>query len=494
MPGHTKEGIMAGPGVRCCCPHCDSHLNLKDARLAGKKIKCPRCHGVFVVEPLGTEEVEEASRPTAPGRARPRESDDRIQDEKAGPRNTAARRTGDDEEEDARARRHDDEDDRPRRSRDRDEEDEEDRPRRKKRRKPKQSSVLLWALIGGGMVVVAGVTILLVVLLNRKSGDDGAGPHAGGVADQFVDVGGPWPEPPPFRGWAPSPDSVITFHVALIGTSFQRDGREGIQDAEELVAIKLAALVGPMVGPRTGSLGASTDGPGGQRRMTSLYAPVTQPAQALADKIDFGTVRSVNGRTITLVVRVPEGPPASADAVTRALYRLQRAGPRGREEAARSLKDVKPDQRRDEVAKALEPLLADPKSSAREPAMEALGAWGNKDTVAVLIKALDHQEARSAALRAIGRLKDERAIEPIARYFDDVGELGAAADALKSMGPAAETVVRKQLKHKSLQVRLKACEVLEVIGTKASLQDLEAVSKDLGGPADRAIKAINGRP
>jgi hypothetical protein len=44
-----------------------------------------------------------------------------------------------------------------------------------------------------------------------------------------------------------------------------------------------------------------------------------------------------------------------------------------------------------------------------------------------------------------------------------------------------------------LLVRWKVCEILQAIGTKASLPELEKVAKDLGGPADQAITAIKGR-
>jgi hypothetical protein len=277
-----------------------------------------------------------------------------------------------------------------------------------------------------------------------------------------------------------APDSTITVHVAGAADEPTRDA---IRD-------KLGALAD--AGRGSGVSSASQGD-----RMTVRITPVRDP-KAFADKIDFGTVRSVDGRIITMIARKVEGAPAAnADVVTKALFDLKSPSVHRRMEAVRRLKETLPDERRGEVTKALEPLVTDSDHFTREWAIEALGVWGTKETVPVLLKAMNQKETRGAAITALGRLKDERAIEPIAERLEDFFDRRPASEALKKMGPAAEKAVLKRLNHSDNQVRTTACDILKVIGTKESLPALQKVIAEndffLTPKAKETVQVITAR-
>jgi len=66
---------------------------------------------------------------------------------------------------------------------------------------------------------------------------------------------------------------------------------------------------------------------------------------------------------------------------------------------------------------------------------------------------------------------------------------------LIAIGPMAEGAVAKSLKHERPEVRLACCEILSIIGTKASIASLRPlVARDRVGEAARtAIGTINRR-
>src|SRR5262249_38663195 len=136
----------------------------------------------------------------------------------------------------------------------------------------------------------------------------------------------------------------------------------------------------------------------------------------------------------------PAAPP-NADAVTRALSQLQSTNFGTRQEALRKLKEMLPDdKRRAEVVRALEPLLNNDDHFTHRWAIEALCVWANKVSVPLLLKAMREGgdfAIRGEVMKALGLLKDERAIEPIAERLDEFPDRHAAEQALKAMGPMA---------------------------------------------------------
>jgi HEAT repeat protein len=99
-------------------------------------------------------------------------------------------------------------------------------------------------------------------------------------------------------------------------------------------------------------------------------------------------------------------------------------------------------------------------------------------------------------MRALGRLKDERAAEPLARLLERVPDRHEAIEALTAMGPVAEKAVCQRLRHPGAFVRGDACAIL-IIGTRQSLPQLEEVvaAGDFFSKrnAEKAIQAIRAR-
>jgi predicted Zn finger-like uncharacterized protein len=424
------------------CPHCQTFYTLPDQR-RGKKVRCRECQQVFAVDG-DAEAAAEAADEEAGLREKPRP---------AARRGKLPAVPGD-------------EDDRPRvrrrgRDLDDDEDEEDERPRR--RAKSGSFSVLPW-LLGGAAVLVllcggGGVGLWLVLR----------------VTD---DVN--WPPARPLvmpMGNFPA-DSTVTLHVS------------GIADADIRQAV--TDRLGSLVDPGRGSASAS-DIRGD--RMTMVLAPVRDP-QAFAQKIDFGSA-SVRGRTVTITGIKVNVPPPNADPVVKALYDLQSPNQGRRADAVRRLKDMRPDEHREEVRKALEAHINDPDIFLRGDIIEALGVWGNKESVPLLLKALNDEHARSAAIQALGRLKDERAVEPLAERLENFFSRHDAEEALKAMGPMAEKAVIPRLRHHDDGVRGSACEVLRAIGTKESLPALQVVVDEknffISPKAEEAIRAIKAR-
>jgi HEAT repeat protein len=163
------------------------------------------------------------------------------------------------------------------------------------------------------------------------------------------------------------------------------------------------------------------------------------------------------------------------------------------------------EQRRAEVVRALEPCLRDSDGRVCVAAARALGIWGTRDNVPALIDLLNELAnnrgafpIRHAAMEALSKLKDERAVAPIAARLPDITDLQAAGAALQAFGPAAEPEVVKYLQPTFIpQTRIEACRLLSVIGTKMSLPALQAISTDrvpnVAASARLAMKLITDR-
>ncbi len=229
-------------------------------------------------------------------------------------------------------------------------------------------------------------------------------------------------------------------------------------------------------------------------------------AQAFADGISFAKVTKVNGRTITLKVPPLQGGarrPAASDFVAQVLFDLKSPALNRRKDALRRLREAPPDPaRREEVAKAIEPLLHDPDGFARGDAAQALGVWGGPENTQALTEALKDTEFNVgwAVLDALKKLHDPAAAEAVAAMLPEQRNRHKAAETLKAMGPEAQAAVVPYLDHSDVFVRMDACKILAVIGTtdetrlaimnlwrKVNGQGLDAMA------ADDAIRKI-GKP
>jgi HEAT repeat protein len=155
----------------------------------------------------------------------------------------------------------------------------------------------------------------------------------------------------------------------------------------------------------------------------------------------------------------------------------------------------------DAVAKALEPLLVDNDRNLRDPALKALKYWATKDNTPALVRLLDHQDGnvRKSAMEVLGKLKDERAVLPIALRLIDFFDRQTASNTLKGMGPIVEIPdVVNGLRNKDAAIRLEVCRILGAAGTSKSVTELERVArtdknKEVASAAAAALKTIEDR-
>jgi HEAT repeat protein len=426
--------------IRARCPHCRQAYTLGD-HLRGKTVRCKQCTASFAVEePEGNAAADPDDGSTGkPSGVRLKGAPERE------PSTTPPRP----------ARRHQGEGDPPR--------------RRPGQRRPSGNSLVLYLSLGGvALVLLLGGAVTVILLLNRSPRGQGGGLSGGGglLPGAAVDLAGPWPEPPPLQaGFGPlgpqSADETVTLHVAGLVNEYTRE--------------EVAAEAGKLVDPGKGSVGSSLHA---GDRMTIRLWPVSDPA-AYARKIAFGEVRSVAGRVITLVAHKVEGPPADADPVTMALFNLAWKHSDRRSRGLQELRNLKPNERRAEVAGALETFLAtDQDQGRRAQAVEVLALWGTKDNLPTLIRATKDKDpwVRQNAIRSLGRFQDETALEALGDCLASDGF--AAKEAMKAAGPAAEKVLLKCLESPTQRVRQDACELLRTAGSRACVPAMIRVLKE----------------
>jgi hypothetical protein len=191
----------------------------------------------------------------------------------------------------------------------------------------------------------------------------------------------------------------------------------------------------------------------------------------------------------------PEDPPKKHDPdpeMIQLMLDLKSADNNRRGNAVRRLAQMRPDENRAEVARALEELLQNPRT--RDGVPEALAVWGTKESVPVLAKALAASQVfgevfyRQALLRALGNFKDERAAEAAASRLHDHFENGEATIALEKIGSAGEPALIRLLKHPDAGTRERVCNILKVVGSKKSIAPLQEATKDANGGVARAAE------
>ncbi|WP_237722686.1 HEAT repeat domain-containing protein [Singulisphaera acidiphila] len=145
-----------------------------------------------------------------------------------------------------------------------------------------------------------------------------------------------------------------------------------------------------------------------------------------------------------------------------------------RKQALARLKNAPPNDRRDEVAKAVEPMLSDPDGFCRADAAKALAVWGGSENTPALLKSLKDPafNVRWAILDALRDMRDPKAAEALIDYLMTSNDRGKAAEALKAIGPAAEEAVLRGLTHHDGFARMDVCKILQAIGTRKSIPAL----------------------
>jgi S1-C subfamily serine protease len=229
-----------------------------------------------------------------------------------------------------------------------------------------------------------------------------------------------------------------------------------------------------------------TDADGQTRSTQPVLFHVNQPVAALVARPGSGASPRGTPRE--------EPKPLEGDELARVVKDLHSPDVLQRRRAVKRLAAAQPTGQREAVARALEPLVTDSDTFTRQGSIQALAVWGDRESLPTLVKALDSDNAftRRAAIEALGRLKDERAAEPLARCLADAANRSIAGQALQALGAPAEQAVLPLLKHASWEVRLEACRVLKMIGTDAALPALRETVHDANGIVRRAAEEAVG--
>jgi HEAT repeat protein len=317
---------------------------------------------------------------------------------------------------------------------------------------------MFWLLLGGGGAVLLIGVIVLLIVLTRKSG-------SGDPNIPDVDLGGRWPQP--MLRFGPPDETSVTFRVANIVNEYTR----------QAVSEGIGKLIDGGHGP-SWSVGASEG-----TRMTVVVRPILDP-EGCSKRVDFGEVRGVVGREITVVARKVEGPPADADALTKAVFHINMKYKKFRQQGVRELKDIPPDDKnRPGVVKALEQFLAkETDLFQKADAVTVFAKWATKDQVPLLLRLLNdnNRHLQNQVLHALARVGGEAAIDPIAARLES--HWPDAGNALKAMGAPAEKALLKCMDSPSQRTRELACDILKDIATKESVP---AMIKALDNPSTR---------
>ncbi len=186
--------------------------------------------------------------------------------------------------------------------------------------------------------------------------------------------------------------------------------------------------------------------------------------------------------------------PKEYDAVTFALMDVERNSGFSRREGVKVLAATPPgpddDARKQAVASALEPLLADFFMGGNKDLPAALASWATDRTPAALVGHLGEKAGsgeRVLAMQVAGELKSPALVRPVVMW--SVKEPKAVKASLLAMGPVAEDEVIKLLREKIGSVRALAAEVLAEIGTRKSIAPLYRAKND---PRDAGAAAAAG--
>lgn len=249
---------------------------------------------------------------------------------------------------------------------------------------------------------------------------------------------------------------------------------------------------------------------GGGTAWEATLAPVADVA-ALAGKITFAAVAppEPDNRRLSLTVTeplpIPPPPggaptPPTGDPVAAALAKVQSTEPAKQAAGARELVSLPPNDRQREVAAALELLLQAMENPPREGSATALVTWADDESVPALIAALDDPlvTVRHPVLRALGRLKDPRSPEPVAKRMLVAEDLEPASQCLKQMGGISEKVAIGLLRNDAHLIREHACRILQLVGGQPSLAPLRKVAQSDPNPGIRyvgseALTVVNNR-
>jgi HEAT repeat protein len=232
--------------------------------------------------------------------------------------------------------------------------------------------------------------------------------------------------------------------------------------------------------------------------------------RALHSTLDF-----IRKAPVELTIERLEGA-ALAEALANA--RLNVGGELTEEQVEKLIDDLKSDDRAkqteagnrlasvdlDKFAKLLVPVmrahLDSTDQNLRNLARRVAARTATVEDVPLLLGMLKGEDtgAHHEYLQALRRLKDKRAMEPLAQMIArGVNHAYAAAEALGEYGPASEDLALDLLKEKHIETKRQACRILQNAGTAKSQEALQAVitngDPEILSEATEALRAIRLR-
>jgi HEAT repeat protein len=123
--------------------------------------------------------------------------------------------------------------------------------------------------------------------------------------------------------------------------------------------------------------------------------------------------------------------------------------------------------------------LQDPKEEVATDAMEVLEKIGTPECLPAVLEAVkgENHRVRWAGFRLLERLKDPKSVLPLAEMLAEPSLRHSAGQVLRKIGPAAEDVVLKGLKHPDRQVGMTCLEILKDVGTEKSFKELKPLTR-----------------
>lgn len=154
-----------------------------------------------------------------------------------------------------------------------------------------------------------------------------------------------------------------------------------------------------------------------------------------------------------------------------------------------------------EIMEAIGGFAFDTDVFVRMTAATFISNHATTNEVPLLIKFLKGSDwsVRQPAIKALGRLNDERAAQPLADMIARNGSMFSQdiSSALINLGPRAEKAVLGLLNDHNLETKRQACTILQQIGTDASVDPLQKLVADddqtLSQAAADAIRGIKQR-
>jgi len=154
---------------------------------------------------------------------------------------------------------------------------------------------------------------------------------------------------------------------------------------------------------------------------------------------------------------------------------------------------------RGKIARNFKQLAEDGSSFDKSKAIRGLVVWGGQFSAPILIKMLESGDRFVAndVIRALGELKDPRAVAPVAERLKDIRYRDAAAAALRSIGPPAEDALIEIAPTTDPQLCLLAVNLLGDVGTPKSFDVLRKGMRSRNPAVQEASRSamakINGR-